>query len=124
MTIQTLLNKVNEEKPNSFGTERLISFINEIEVEVAEQLAYDENEIPVYTNTAEDMNKMLIAPAPYDRLYVSYVKSMVDYANEEYGSYQNNAAQHTQDFRDFVDWVVREGKAYESVTPTRLRNIF
>ena len=121
MTIRKLLNKVNEEKPNSFGTERLISFINEVEVEVAEQLAYDENETPVYTEA--NMDSMLIAPAPYDRLYVSYVKSQIDYANEEYASYQNTAAQHVQDFRDFVDWVVREGKAYETVTPRRFRNI-
>ena len=31
MTLQKLLTKINDEKPNAFGNERLISFVNEIE---------------------------------------------------------------------------------------------
>lgn len=118
MTIQALIDKVNDEKPNSFGTARLISFINEIEHEVAEQLAEEfETEY-----TTDDLNTELLAKKPYDRLYVSYVKAMIDYANEELASYQNNQVQHVQDFRDFTDWVVRTNQAKEELVPVRLRN--
>ena len=123
MTINKLLNKIRDEKPNSFGNERLIAFINEIETEVADQLRIAPEDVPVYT-TETDRDTELLAKAPYDRLYVSYVKAMVDYANEEYLSYQNNQAQHVQDFRDFVDWVVRESMAVERILPTRFRHIF
>lgn len=118
MTIRTLISKLNDEKPNSFGTDRLISFVNEVEAEVAEQLSVEFGT----GYTAADMDSDLLAPKPYDRLYVSYVKAMVDYANEEYESYANNQAQHVQDFRDFVDWVVRTGQAVEKLIPRRLRN--
>ena len=118
MRISELINKVQEEKPNTFSDAKIISFITEIEAEVAEQL---QEELPEYTTT--DTNKILLAPTPYDRLYVSYVKAMVDYANEEYASYQLNAEQHTQDFRDFVDWVIRTGQAVEHAVPRRIRNI-
>ena len=120
MTIETLINKVNEEKPSSFGTTRLVAFINEIEREVAEQLhePFDEP----YTENDTDVE--LMAPAPYDRLYVSYVKAMIDYANEELESYSNNQAQHGQDFQDFVDWVVREKIAVNHVFTQRFRNVF
>ena len=67
MTIRTLIDKVNDEKPSSFGTTRLLAFINEIEADVAEQLQSES--VPVYTEA--DMDTELIAPAPYDRLYVS-----------------------------------------------------
>lgn len=119
MTIQKLIDKVCEEVPNTFGEEKLISFINEIESDVSEQLCVDfETEY-----TVADMEAELLAPAPYDRLYVSYLKAMIDYSNQEYGSYQNNAAQHTQDFRDFVDWVIRTGRATESVFPNKIINV-
>lgn len=117
MTIRTLISKLNDEKPNSFGNERLISFVNEVEAEVAEQLSVDFD-----TYTAADMDRELLALKPYDRLYVSYVKAMVDYANEEYESYTNNQAQHVQDFRDFVDWIVRTSQVTENTFPRRLRN--
>lgn len=119
MTIQELISKVQEEKPNTFSNEKMLSFVNEIEQDVATQLV-----VPFTPYETVNDNK-LIAPAPYDRLYVSYLKAMVDYANEEYASYQMNQMQHIQDFRDFVDWIVRENKASEEhVLTTRFRNIF
>ena len=117
MTITALIEKIQEEKPNTFTAEKLLSFINEIETEVADQLFID------FVPYEEVDDTDLLVPAPYDRLYVSYVKSQVDYANEEYASYQNNAAQHVQDFRDFVDWVVRTGQAVNSTLPRKIRNI-
>lgn len=122
MTINKLLAKIRDEKPNSFGDERLIAFINEIEVEVAEQLKIEP--APVYTT--ESTETALIAPAPYDKLYVSYVKAMIDFANEEYASYENNQLQHSQDFRDFVDWIVRTKQVSEEDNgwTFRFRNVF
>lgn len=123
MTINKLLNKIRDEKPNSFGNERLIAFINEIEAEVADQLRMASSDVPTYT-TETDGDTELLAEAPYDRLYVSYVKAMIDYANEEYDSYANNRTQHVQDFRDFVDWVVRTDRALTEFMPKRMSNIF
>lgn len=124
MTIQGLITKVQEEKPNTFTNNKILSFINEIETEVAEQLIEDDFMPYTGITDAGGNNIVLLAPAPYDRLYVSYVKAMIDYANEEYASYQLNAEQHSQDFRDFVNWVVREHVAVESLVPSRFRNIW
>ena len=124
MTIRELLNKISKEKPNSFSEAELISFVNEVEAEVAEELHMDKEDVPVYVYEHDaDLDKVLIVSAPYDRLYVSYVKAMIDYSNEEYESYANNQAQHVQDYRDFVDWVVRTGQAEKSNAVTRFRNI-
>lgn len=119
MTIKGLIDKVKEEKPNTFTDAKLLSFVNEIETEVAEQLSEESFEPYAAVDTTE-----LIVPAPYDRLYVSYVKAMVDYANEEYASYQLNAEQHTQDFKDFLDWSVREKVDVNHVFPSRFRGIW
>lgn len=124
MTIRDLLNKISKEKPNSFSEAELISFVNEVEAEVAEELHMDKEDVPVYVYEHDaDLDKVLIVDAPYDRLYISYVKAMIDYTNEEYDSYANNQAQHIQDYRDFVDWVVRTGQAAKTNTVTRFRNV-
>ena len=121
MTLRELLNKISDEKPNSFSEAKLISFVNEVEAEVAEEL-HIEN-VPTYADNHTDLNKNLLVHAPYDRLYISYVKAMIDYTNEEYESYANNQAQHVQDYRDFVDWVVRTGQAARNNAVRRFRNI-
>lgn len=121
MTIQSLINKVQEEKPNSFADSKLVAYIDEIETDVAEQLCVDRDT----EYTAEDsMNVTLLAPAPYDRLYVSWLKSQIDYANEEYTSYQLNADQFNSDFTEFINWIVRTGQAPEYAFPSRFRNVF
>ena len=123
MTIQKVINKVQEENPNSFQTEKLIEFINEIETEVAHEL--EENFTPYTDVKDEDDNDIvLMAPDPYSRLYVSYLKAMIDYVNREYTSYQLNAEQHGQDFSDFRNWIVRENVAVNHIVPSRFRNIW
>lgn len=120
MTIQDLITKVQEEKPNTFGNEKLITFINEVEYSVAEELR--KNFLPY---TADDMTEELLAPAPYDRLYVSYLKAMIDYANEEYASYQLNEEQYNIDFIEFENWVVRTGYDHDDrFFPHRFKGIF
>ena len=119
MTIQQLIDKVQEEKPNSFSDDKIVSFVNEIEADVADQISVDFEDY-----TLDDKEEELIVPAPYNRLYVSYVKAQIDYANEEYPSYQLNAEQHVQDFTDFINWMVRTGQSDRTTLPSRFRNIF
>lgn len=121
MTLRDLLNKISKEKPNSFTEAELISFVNEVEAEVAEELHIVN--VPAYEDNHTDLDKILLVPSPYDRLYISYVKAMIDYTNEEYDSYANNQAQHVQDYRDFVDWVVRTGKAKAFTPVLKLKNL-
>ena len=120
MTIQALITKITAEKPNSFGNAKLVGFVNEVEANVAEQLQVH---LPTYTTS--DLTPELLAPSPYDMLYVSYLKAMIDYANEEYASYQLNAEQHNQDFSDFVDWVVRTKQVQDNrKMPRRFRHVY
>lgn len=119
MTIKELIDKVKEEKPNSFTDIKLLEFLNEVEERVAEELRDDEFE----PYTAVDETELLVQ-APYDDLYVAYLKAQIDYSNEEYASYQLNAEQYNADFDSFADWVVRTGQATYRNIPSRFRNIF
>ena len=122
MTIQELITKVKEEKPNTFETAKYIEFINEVESTVCDVIR---REFEPYT--IDDLAEDLIVPAPHSRLYVSYVKAMIDYANEEYASYQLNQEQYNIDFAEFENWVVRTGFDRDSdyvYVPARFKNLW
>lgn len=120
MTVQQVIDKVQEEKPNSFSNAKIVSFINEIEAYVADRLQVY---LPVYTT--DTLSSELLVSEPYDNLYISYVKAMVDYANEEYTSYQLNQMQHEQDKFDFENWVVRTKQVQDDKSmPGRFSNVF
>lgn len=119
MKLAQLIEQVNQEKPNSFSADKLTSYVNEVEADVKEQLGITDR--PIY-DYSTDSNTELLAKAPYDRLYKSYLKAMIDYANEEYESFENNQAQHVADFREFADYVVRSGLS--KTMPTRFKNVW
>ena len=118
MTIQALITKIKTEKPNTFSNEWLLHFVNEVEEKVYEELRKADDFVPY--DTVDDTE--LEVPFPYDALYVSYLKAQVDYANEEYPSYQLNANQFNSDFDSFSDWVVRTGQTELANIPARFRN--
>lgn len=118
MTIQELISKIRTEKPNSFTNEKLLEFVNEVEQKVFEELRKADDFEPYESVDTTELE----VPFPYDALYISYLKSQVDYANEEYPSYQLNADQFNADFDNFADWVVRTGRAEEIQIPSRFRH--
>lgn len=121
ITLSTLIQQVAEEKPNAFKPAKLTSFINDIESQVVEDLDTDKEFIPY--DYAKDSGKLLIVPQPYARLYKSWLKAQIDFANEDYESYANNLAQHNQDYAEYFDYIVRVGEAVNT-TPTRFSNAF
>lgn len=122
MTISELITQVCEEKPNGFKNDKLVSFINDIEQDVQEELDIPTKDRVEYASYSADQNKELIVKSPYSRLYKSYLKAQIDYANEEYQSYENNQAQHVADYHEFIDNLVRTGQSRKQ--PTRFKNIW
>lgn len=109
MTLREVIDTIKTEKHTTLSEAKLIEFVNEVEADVAKQLNVP---APVYKHDHdEEWDKELLVPAPYDGLYISYVKARVDFTNEEYESYQLNVEQHQSDFAEFDSFVVREGVA-------------
>lgn len=119
MKLAEVIDNIRTEKPNSFDAEKLTQIINEVEGEVAEALGL---QFGPYTY-AEDSGTELLARSPYDRLYKSYLKASIDFANEEYDSYQNNVAQYNSDIADFKAFVVREHASAKKI-PRGFRNVW
>ena len=46
-----------------------------------------------------DLDTELLAPAPYDDVYIRWLETRIDYANGEYGKYNNSMVA----YNDFYD---------------------
>lgn len=116
MKLSECIEEVRSEKPNSFGAEYLTKQINRLEASVQEFLGVEREEWVQYV-WADDGNTELIIPTPYDEAYKSYLKSRIDYALEEYESYENNQSQFESDFEEWKCWALRSGMVKSDMPP-------
>lgn len=120
MKLLSAIERVMLEKPNAFSESQLVVFINECEAMVQEFLGVDFEERIEY-DWSYDKEEDLIAPSPYDAIYISFLKAKIDYVNEEYESYANNQAMHEDDMEKFKAWAIREDKP-QNKTTARITN--
>ena len=107
MTLKELINQINSEKPSAFSSKYLCTFVNEAEQSIQEYLGTPLADRITYT-WPDNEDAVLIAPPPYDRLYKSYLKAKIDFAQEEYDSYANNVEQFNVDMAEYEGYAQRE----------------
>ena len=85
-TMNTVLAQVDALKPNACTDEDKCRWIGLLEGLVSIEV-YDEQ--PPVLRFPEDADRELRLQHPYDELYSLYVMAMIDFANREYGSFNN-----------------------------------
>lgn len=94
MTILEAISRVDAVKPNSYSQAEKIAWLSRIDATIkneiidthegAENITFDGYDLDTDTNTE------LLVPAPYDEVYIRYLEMQIDYANNEYGKYNNS----------------------------------
>lgn len=119
MKLENLLTDVKKEKPTSLTNEYLTSRVNMIEASVQ-----DFKEVPITERVSyewpDNAQEHLIVEEPYSKLYISYLKACIDYANEELASYTNNQAQFSMDWDEWTAFMQRHGTAPKTA-PSHIR---
>ncbi len=80
MTVSEAIAWVDDKKPNGYAQEDKKTWLREVE-ELARELHGRYREKPAEGE--------LTVPPPYDKVYLWYVEAQIDYANGEYGRYNN-----------------------------------
>lgn len=89
MKVGEVLAHVNEVKPNPYTQELLLGWLNDIEAKVqTEALQVKPEGVRVY-GLPEDLDTELLLPRPYDECYKLYVQAQIDFALQEFGTYNN-----------------------------------
>lgn len=103
-TLKSVIDYVDEIKPNAFSNEAKTKWLNECEGLVqTEVLLFASEEIITYHYDA-DKDKELLAQPPHDKIYWAYLTAMIDFANGEYNKYQNTMQMFNSFFGEFMRW--------------------
>lgn len=108
MTIREAIDRANNAKPNQIDEELMVRWLYQLDSDIKENIIdthnynTDESEIEVgdFTNDQTD----LIVPAPYDEVYVDYLKMQIDKANDETARYNNSVIFFNDSYTRFSKW--------------------
>lgn len=104
MKLNEAIEFVDGIKPNAYDEKQKTRWISDCEGMVQTQVfLWAPAELFHYEWPKDENTELLVSP-PFDKLYLSYLCALVDYANGEYGKYQNSMQMFNAEFSEFMRW--------------------
>jgi hypothetical protein len=119
MTITEALERVDALVPNQFEEQEKLKWLSSLDWTIkVEIIDIRQNGVSFSGYNAEtDMNTKLLAPEPYDEMYIHWMTAMIDYNNREMAGYNNAIARFEEMYTKFRNWYNRNHMAKN--TPMR-----
>ena len=111
MTILEAINRIDAIKPNSYGQPDKIRWLSTLDGIIKREII-DTHEgaegvsFNGYTENTNLTTEMLV-PAPYDEIYLRYLETQIDYANGEYGKYNNSMSMYNTAYKAYANYYNR-----------------
>ena len=112
MTIEKVLSRVENIKPNSYDRETMIAWLSHFDLRVKAEIidkSINKIEFNGYDANVDETIELLI-PAPYDEIYVHYIMAQIDFANNEIPKYANNMSLVNSLFDNYAKKYRRENR--------------
>lgn len=94
MTIIEAINDIDSLKPNAYSETDKIKWLERLDWAVKKEIidTHEGGEDVIFEGFGEpvDLNTELLVPAPYDEVYLRWLEAQIDYANGEYGKFNNS----------------------------------
>lgn len=114
MTIIQAINMVDDTKSNTYTQRDKTRWLSRIDWRIKREIIdTHESETEVEYNGYDDdtpIDAMLLAPEPYDELYLRWLEAQIDYANGEFSKFNNSITMFNAAFSDFERWYNRTHK--------------
>lgn len=111
MTIMDAIYRIDELKPNSYSQSEKIKWLSSLDGLVKSKIidTHEGGETVVFNGYDENTNigTELLVPAPYDVMYLRWLETQIDYANGEYGKYNNSATVFNVAYTDYANYYNR-----------------
>ncbi len=91
MTFMEAVNRVDAVKPNAYEQEEKLRWLSVLDGIVKKEIV-DTHEGEGKELGETDADRELLAPHPYDGMYIHWLEAQIDYANGEYGKYNSSMA--------------------------------
>ena len=95
MTLIEAIDLVNNLKPNTYSHTDKVKWLSTLDGLIKTEIidTHEGGEEVTFNGYDEDtdLSTKLLAPAPYDSVYLRWLETQIDYANGEYARYNNDA---------------------------------
>lgn len=121
MTLMEAINHLDAVKPNSYGQREKITWLSNLDGLIKKEIieTHEGGENVIFGGYTEaDLMKSLIAPAPYDDIYIKWLEAKIDYANGEYQKYNNSALAFNEGYQRFARAYHREHRPINTAKTT------
>lgn len=112
MTILEAINRVDSTKPNSYTQIEKVDWLSTLDGVVKREIidTHEGGDDIVYNGYDADtsLDTELLVPAPYDDIYIRWLESRIDYANGEYGRYNNSLIAYNDAFDLYANYYNRK----------------
>lgn len=111
MTIIEAITKIDSLKPNAYTPTDKIRWLSRLDGRAKEEII-DTHEGATDTafegyNDETPLDTELLIPYPHDEVYTLWLEAQIDYANNEYGRYNNSISMFNSTYSAFERWYNR-----------------
>lgn len=111
MTIMETLYRIDEVKPNSYSQAEKIKWLSSLDGTIKSEIidTHEGGEDVVFNGYNENtpLDTPLLVPAPYDDIYLRWLEMQIDYANGEYGKYNNSMMVYNTAYTSYANYYNR-----------------
>lgn len=104
MTVRQAIEYADAVKPNAFDDATKVRWLNEAEGMVQTKILLLSADAIITYDPVRDADTVMLARAPHDKLYPTYLEARTDFANGEYEKYQNTMELFNAQFTEFMRW--------------------
>lgn len=105
MTIIEAINRIDALKPNNYSQEDKVAWLSQIDGSIKKEIidTHEGGETIRFSGYNEEtpLDTELLVPSPYDDVYVKWLEAQIDYANSEYGRYNNSMVAYNSALTSF-----------------------
>ena len=110
MTGHECITRLDRLKPNSYAPADKLFWLRQLEETVKREII-DTHELPDTPPAEDTEDGVLIAPPPFDEMYIHYLEAQIDYANGEFDRFNNSNAMFRSVYSAFANAYNREHMA-------------
>lgn len=104
MRVQEAINRIDSLKANGYTDAEKIAWLSELDGKIYNEIVstHEDAAINAFEGyTDGDTGKELIVGSPYEDIYVRWLEACIDYANSEYGKYNNSMSMFNAKMAEF-----------------------
>lgn len=111
MKIIEAINQIDSLKHNTYTQRDKIMWLSRLDIMVKRLIidtheGWDEVTFTGYTDTTDPETELLV-PAPFDEVYLRWLEAQIDYANGEYGKYNNSILMYQTAYDGYANYYNR-----------------